>query len=105
MDNAMPKTMDAVMYEQRVEVMKQEEELDDIMRIVMYRDEIIQEQLHNMMNETRMLKMDEAREELNNNLKQTKSLLERDEADGHQTIWTQVLANRDKTAIRQDGKH
>ena len=95
-DNSI-KFMDIVMYEQRVEVAKTEEQIrevkdgfDDIRRVVTNRDEGFQAQLTIILQALKLKVVEAENEKLQENTRVTESLLDRDKRDGQPLCWARA---------------
>ena len=95
------KIMDIVMYEQRVEAAKTEEQikevkdgLDDIRRVVTNRDEGLQAQLTTILQALQLKVVEDEKEKLQENTRATESLLDRDKRDGQPLCWARAAENK-----------
>lgn len=87
---ASTKLLETMMYEQRVEGIKKDEQIDDIRRIVSGRDEALQDQLTMVLEELQLMKADRARVNLQENTRKTEPLLEKDKRYGQPLCWAQA---------------
>ena len=100
LDKAMDKTVIVVMDRQRVEIMGQEENLDDLQQITTKRDEIIYEQLSDSMTQMKMVKADDICDIViqaseNRKITTINNLFKKDVDDGQPTAWAEAAYKGD----------
>ena len=99
--------MTLVMDEQRMDSMKDGEKLDDLRHIISERDEMIHDQLAELMDQTKMARIDDAcdivrRDDDKSKVATVIDLLKKDVGDGQPPARAEELSNGDGINTRQE---
>ena len=107
LDTVIAKITDALMCEQRSKGLEQEEKIDDTRRVIINgdeaqhdRDEALQIQLEELMNEIKLSKMEGKRETLQDNTTKTESRIEKDMRDDSHRIGRRPQKTRARSVTK-----